>query len=113
MSPTPTTLTSETRAIVVVPTLSAAALAGTTVTATVQPSLAPPRRVRLLMDPTGGGASVAVPAAALPGGGTTNPTLDVTDVDPGTYRLTLEVDGIRSIPTLDGSGHYVNLEVTV
>ena len=113
LSATPTVATSETRAVLVVPTLAAVAHAGDTVTATVQPSLSAGRRVRLLMDPAAGGVSVAVPADSLPAAGTTTPMFDVADVDAGTYRLTLEVDGVRSIPALDGSGHYVHLEVTV
>ena len=58
LSATPTVATSETRAVLVVPTLAAVAHAGDTVTATVQPSLSAGRRVRLLMDPTAGGVSV-------------------------------------------------------
>lgn len=114
LSTTRTTVTSEVRVAMVVPTLDSAAKAANRVNTSVHPPVSRAERVRLLMDPVGGGGSVAAaPAPALPVGGTATPSFDLTDVPPGTYRLTLEVNGVRSIPELDSGGHYVHVEVTV
>jgi hypothetical protein len=114
LSTTRTTITSEVRVAMVVPTLVSATRVGNQVDTTVHPAVSSAERVRLLMDPVAAGDSVAAsPAPALPSGGTASPSFDVGDVPDGTYRLTLEVNGVRSIPALDVSGHYVHVEVTV
>ncbi len=114
LSTTRTSVTSEVRVVMVVPTLVSATKVANRVDTTVHPAVSSAERVRLLMDPVAGGGSVAAsPAPALPAGGTSSPSFDVSDVPAGTYRLTLEVNGVRSIPALDASGHYVHLEVTM
>ncbi len=111
LSTTPTVTTSETRVALVVPTLVSATKAGTTVDTVVRPSLSSAQRVRLLLDPVAGGPSVASDPTGLGAGATPNVGFEVAGIAAGVYRLTLEVDGIRSIPELDAQGHYVNVEV--
>lgn len=114
LSTTRTIVGSEVRVAMVVPTLVSAAKAANRVNTAVHPRVSRAERVRLLMDPVAGGDSVAAPPApALPAGGTSTPSFDLTDVPAGAYRLTLEVNGVRSIPELDSGGHYVHVEVTV
>jgi hypothetical protein len=112
--------------LVVVPTLagvSASTHAGTaagertgTVTVDVVPALGPPQRVRLLLDSTAATPPVAYalsPAWADADPPATTVTFAVTDARAGAYRVTLEVDGVRSIPPVDGAGHYVLPTVTL
>ncbi|MFE5631361.1 Pvc16 family protein [Streptomyces sp. NPDC056463] len=112
--------------ILVVPTLRTVTAATSTGhqpglrTGTVSAGVVPPvgqgNRVRLLLDATTPGSTVSLALAAeLPAG--TPPTAQVdfavTDAPAGPYRVTLEVDGARSIPGLDSHGLYVLPVVTL
>lgn len=114
LSTTATSVTSEVRVAMVVPTLASATKVGNRVDTVVHPPVSRATRVRLLMDPTAGGDSVAAaPVSPLPVGGTGTPSFGIADVPAGSYRLTLEVNGVRSIPDVDPGGRYVFVEVTV
>ncbi|MCU7820352.1 DUF4255 domain-containing protein [Kitasatospora sp. DSM 101779] len=87
-----------------------------TVSAAVTPPVGPTNRVRLLLDATTPGSAVSLALAAdLPVGHppTTQADFTVTDAPAGPYRVTLEVDGARSIPNLDPNGLYVLPVVTL
>lgn len=112
-SPTPTAVTSEVRVVTVVPTLIGATTTASGIKVTHHPEVKEGDRVRLLLDPVSGGSSVAVAAGSLAAAPADAVTFGTDAVSPGTYRLTLEIDGARSIPALDASGHYVHTEVTL
>ncbi|GGS90729.1 hypothetical protein GCM10010222_35430 [Streptomyces tanashiensis] len=87
-----------------------------TVTAAVTPPVGHGNRVRLLLDATAPGSAVSLaltvdlPAANPP---TAQVDFTVTDAPAGPYRVTLEVDGARSLPALDANGLYVPTVVTL
>ncbi|MEV7562266.1 Pvc16 family protein [Streptomyces sp. NPDC089795] len=87
-----------------------------TVSAAVTPPVGPGNRVRLLLDAMTPGSAVSLAlTAALPRGGPPTAQVDftVTDAPAGPYRLTLEVDGARSLPGLDANGLYIPTVVTL
>ncbi|MFD8889483.1 hypothetical protein [Streptomyces sp. NPDC059566] len=87
-----------------------------TVSAAVTPPVGPGNRVRLLLDAMTPGSAVSLAlTAGLPAGGPPTAQVDftVTDAPAGPYRLTLEVDGARSLPGLDANGLYVPTVVTL
>jgi hypothetical protein len=87
-----------------------------TVSAAVTPQVADGNRVRLLLDSTAPGPAVSLALVAeLPTGNPPTAQVDftVTDVPAGPYRVTLEVDGARSLPALDPNGLYVLPVVTL
>lgn len=86
-----------------------------TVTAAVSPPLPAGARVRLLLDtrPPAAPAGIALAAAIAPPGGTGSLTLPVTDAPAGAYRVTLEVDGVRSLPAKAASGDWILEVVTL
>ncbi|MFI6664858.1 Pvc16 family protein [Streptomyces sp. NPDC050481] len=115
---------SQTVTFTVVPTLSAAT-ANThgvnggrsgTVSADVIPAVAAPQRVRLLLDSVAATPPVAL-AVDMPLASDRPPqtsvTANVVDVPAGVYRVTLEVDRVRSLPRLDAQGLYQLTEVTL
>ncbi|MFC8272046.1 DUF4255 domain-containing protein [Streptomyces sp. NPDC057271] len=87
-----------------------------TVSATVTPPVGHANRVRLLLDATTPGSAVSLalvaelPAANPP---TAQVEFTVTDAPAGPYRVTVEVDGARSLPGLDSHGLYVLPVVTL
>ncbi|MGW7018083.1 DUF4255 domain-containing protein [Streptomyces decoyicus] len=113
-------------AFTVVPTLVSATAAthpGTgpgestgTLSADVIPPVEDPQRVRLLLDSEGLVPPVAqaFEVALTPGGPPqTTVTANLVDVPSGSYRVTLEVDRVRSLPELDAQGRYQLTEVTL
>ncbi|GAB2756749.1 hypothetical protein GCM10027020_06140 [Nocardioides salsibiostraticola] len=111
LSGTPTTVISENRVVMVVPTLVDATASSTTITTDVRPALTSDERVRLLLDPVSGGPSVALVPTGLTGTAVSIVAFSAAEVASGPYRLTLEVNGVRSIPALDAAGHYIQQEV--
>lgn len=108
----------------VVPTLSAAtadthgpddARSGT-VSAEVVPAVAAPQHVRLLLDSIAVTPPVAL-AVDVPltadGPPQTAVTANLVDVPAGLYRVTLEVDRVRSLPGLTAQGLYQLTEVAL
>ncbi|GHE08551.1 DUF4255 domain-containing protein [Streptomyces alanosinicus] len=111
-------------AFTVVPTLSSVTAAPSpgpgdyhgTISAAVVPAVAAPQRVRLLLDSVAPGTVVALALDASPLAGappSAAVSAPVADAPRGTYRVTLEVDGVRSMPPLDSQGRYRLLEVTL
>ncbi|MFJ1708983.1 Pvc16 family protein [Kitasatospora sp. NPDC088346] len=86
-----------------------------TLTAGVLPSVAAPQRVRLLLDRVSPDATVALALDVPLPPAAPRESLDValTDAPRGTYRVTLEVDGARSMPPLDPQGRFQPQEVTL
>jgi hypothetical protein len=81
-----------------------------TLSATVVPPVAAPQRVRLLLDRTSPTPAVAlVLEVELPLSGTPQASVSaaVPETATGVYRVTLEVDGARSLPPLDPQGRFV------
>jgi len=80
------------------------------------PSLHRESTTRLLLDSQtlDPPVSLALPPD-LPGGAGPFAKVDYTvdDAPAGTYRVTLEVDGARSLPPVDGAGHFVLTTVTL
>ena len=121
VSATPVTRSSETRTFDVLPTLGALSRTASgpasgrqgTITAAVVPAVSRDQRVRLLLDAVAGGGAAALPAPALPAGGTGSVAFAFTGLPAGTYRVTLEVDGMRSLPPTDAGGAYVLPTVSV
>jgi hypothetical protein len=129
-STTPTAQVSDAVDVIVVPTLgtlaksthagSAAHLRSGTVTADLVPAVDHTHRVRLLLDiavpdPNQPPPTAVVLGVDIPDDGNTHGTLvfPVTDAHEGQYRVTLEIDGVRSIPPLDVNGAYVLPVVTL
>jgi hypothetical protein len=121
LSPTAPAATSLPARYTVLPSLTNVAPSGVThaaghsdgsVEATVQPALGATDIVRLLLD-----SQTLDPPVSLALTGTVGPpttvTGDFTDVPIDDFRVTLEVNGVRSIPTLDGADHYVLPVVTL
>ncbi|MFI2188567.1 DUF4255 domain-containing protein [Streptomyces sioyaensis] len=113
-------------AFTVVPTLSSAAAVthpGTgsgessgTLSAEVIPAVENPQQVRLLLDSVGLAPPVALvfEVPLTPGAPPVSTvTVNLVDAPSGPYRVTLEVDRVRSIPTLDAQGLYQLTEVTL
>lgn len=124
LTATRTSRSSETVAVAVVPTLGTVTAAtgpggdpgerSGTVTAGVTPPVTAGNRVRLLLDSTGPGPAVAlVLAAEPPATPTPSVTFQVKDAPAGGYRVTLEIDGARSIPPTGPDGLYVLPVVTL
>jgi hypothetical protein len=111
LSSTRTSHVSEPRLLNVLPTLGAVVKNGTVLDAPLIPRVSRANRVRLLLDSASGNGSFAVDAQGLPAAPTGTVHFDVADVPAGTYRLTLEVDGARSLAPLDATGRYVQPEV--
>jgi hypothetical protein len=99
------------------PTLDAVAASGVitaageskgTLSATVRPAVDQTQRVRLLLDSQTADppVSVVVPIA-LGAVATTSVSASFDQVPSDDYRVTLEVDGVRSVPKLDANGHYI------
>ncbi len=120
LSPTPVVLNSEARALMVAPTLvgltptssGPAPSRSGTIEATLLPPVGTGQRVRLLLD--GGGApprNVVLPSNPLPSTPSGTVVFAFADLPGGSYRVTVEVDGARSIPPVDVDGHYVLPEV--
>lgn len=96
---------------------SAAGLRSGTVTAAMKPSLRRESRTRLLLDSRSldPPASLALQPVLPPGAPGPFPSVDyaVEDAPAGPYRVTLEVDGARSLPPVDNAGHFVLTTVTL
>jgi Pvc16 N-terminal domain len=84
-----------------------------TLDATLQPALASTDVVRLLLDSQTLDPPVSVVVPAGIAGAPTTISGSYTDVPIDRYRVTLEVNGVRSIPKLDAAGHYVLPVVSV
>jgi hypothetical protein len=112
--------------VLVVPTLgtlqvatgagSAPGLSSGTVTVDVTPAVTPTQRVRLILD----SRTLSPPVALVldpvwPGGAPPFTTVDFAfdDAPSGQYRVTIEVDGARSLPGVDAAAHYVLTVVTL
>ncbi|MGW4891774.1 Pvc16 family protein [Kitasatospora sp. NPDC004240] len=81
----------------------------------VLPAVAAPQRVRVLLDRVGPDATVAL-AVAVPLPSPTPQTAlttELTHTPRGRYRVTLEIDGTRSIPPVDAHGRFQPQEVTL
>jgi hypothetical protein len=112
---------SDVQTIQVTPTLTAstATTSGTThdrsgsVTADVIPALGAAQRVVLLLDSQSLTPPVSLALPATPAAPSTTVTFPVADAEAGTYRAILQVDGVRSLPALDASGHYIATVVTL
>jgi hypothetical protein len=127
LSATESRVTSEEVTVLVVPTLGAVTptvspvinhptLRTGSIKAVVTPGVLKGQRVRLLLD----GRDLAEPApviltADLSGAAVPVDAVDfvVKEVRAGDYRATLEVDAVRSLPELDGSGRFVVTVVTL
>jgi hypothetical protein len=103
----------------VTPTTSAGSSAGLRtgrVRAAMKPSLRPESRTRLLLDSQALDPPVSLalrPNLPAGNGPFANVNYPVEDAPAGTYRVTLEVDGARSLPPLDAAHHYVLTTVTL
>lgn len=85
-----------------------------TLNATVQPPLTGTDLVRLLLDSQTLDPPVAVAVPVdITGGPATAVSGHYSEVPIDQYRVTLEVNGVRSIPALDAAGHYVLPVVSV
>lgn len=122
LSTTPSVAASEPLAVLVIPVLVSAAATTTpgttaglrtgTVNAVVSP-VSPDQRVRLLLDSPIGALVLTVDWPDTGAPPFTSVKFPVTDAPAGAYRVTLEVDGTRSLPALDSSGRYVLTVVTL
>ncbi len=81
--------------------------------ATVAPALDPTQRVRLLMDSQTLDPPFAVAVPITIAASTNSISGHYADVPTDDYRVTLEVDGVRSIPEVDAADHYVLPVVTL
>jgi hypothetical protein len=121
VSATPSVSTSEVRAAQLVPTITGLARTSAgpasgrsgTVTATVVPEVRAGQRVRLLLDGPGTPPRNAVLVPPEPGAPTASVVVAFEDLPAGAYRVTLEVDGARSIPPVGGAGLFEPQEVTL
>lgn len=103
----------------VTPTTSAGSSAGLRtgrVRAAMKPSLRRESRARLLLDSQTLDPPVSLalrPNLPTGPGPFANVNFPVEDAPAGTYRVTLDVDGVRSIPPLDAAHHFVLTTVTL
>lgn len=85
-----------------------------TLTIDFLPAIATPQRARLLLDRTQPDTTVALALDVTLGSSpVTSADIHLTHEPRGTYRVTFEVDGARSLPPLDAQGRYVPQEVTL
>lgn len=96
------------------PTVAAAAppaIGSGVISATVHPPVRRGQRVSLILDTDA--RTLVLPCAPLadaPGTGVDFPFLDLPSA---TYRITLDVNGVRSIPPVDASDRYAPIAVTL
>jgi hypothetical protein len=122
LSPTSPAASSLPARFTVLPTLTSASATGThaaglsdgTIDANVRPGVALPDIVRLLLDSQTLDPPVSVVVPVTVGAGpATAISGTFAEVPIDDYRVTLEVNGVRSIPALDAAGHYVLPVVSV
>jgi len=93
----------------------AGGLSSGTLTVDVEPALDHSNRIRILLDSQtlNPPIAVAIPFNAPAGPATTTLHVPFSGVAIDSYRVTLEVEGVRSIPALDSSHHYQLLVVAL
>ncbi|GAC1385897.1 MAG: DUF4255 domain-containing protein [Marmoricola sp.] len=104
---------SEARAFLVLPTLSSAIMVAGKVKVTVIPAVSNAHQVHVLLDPTAPTGSSLRLDPTLTAAPTGTFEVDPSGAPAGTYIVTIEVDGARSLPPTDVAGRYVQTTVTL
>lgn len=113
LSSTPLVQLSEARTFLVLPTVASAVVTGGKVKVTVIPAVSSANQVHVLLDPAAGGGVSLRLTPALTAAATSTFEVDPSGAASGTYIVTIEVDGARSLPPTDTAGRYVQTTVTL